>query len=151
LVGRNCRRVRLHLDTSVVIRYLTGSPPDAAESARALFAAAADGGLRLFIPDVILIEAGFVLVRVLHLERREVARLLGSLAEAPGVEVERREVVRGALELFQHGRLGLVDAYLTAHALACQDSSPGTAVVASFDQELDKVQGVRRISSPDEL
>lgn len=142
--------MRAHLDTNVILRYLTGAPPEPAARARELFSAAEQGRLTLFVPDVILLETGFVLLRILRLEAPKVSALLGSLVEAPGLEIERRETVRLTLELFQQGQLGLVDAYLAAHALS-QEEAGRPAVVASFDRDLSRVPGIQRISGVEEL
>ena len=123
-------------------------PPEPAGQAKALFASAGEGRVRLVVPDVIVVECGFVLSRVLGLEAGQVARLLWSLSEAPGVEVERPELIHRALMLFEEG-MGLVDAYLAAHALESaagrENPEKRSALVASFDRDLDGIDGLTRI------
>jgi predicted nucleic acid-binding protein len=134
--------VRLLLDTSIVIRYVTGEPAAAAERARGLFAAAEAGRLELILTDVAFIETGFVLWRALNLGRSVVIAYLDSLLQAPGVVPEHREVLQKCLELFQRHSIGLVDAYLAAGTMAA-----GVDGVASFDRDFDRVPGLRRIES----
>jgi predicted nucleic acid-binding protein len=143
--------VRVHLDTSVIVRYLTGSPPDAAVHATGLFAKAEAGLIRLFLADVIAIETGFVLLRVLGLERKQAAGLLWSLMEAPGVDVERREVLQQALEIFEEGAIGLTDAYLASHALASRGQLDQLALVASFDRGLRRLPQLCVVARPEDL
>lgn len=142
--------MRAFVDTNVVVRFLTGEPPEQAARARALFEAAAAGAIELFLPTVILIETGFVLRRVLRLERDRVVILLESLGHAPGLVVEQREVVQRALELFEGSAIPLADAYLAAYALVrgAPLGDPGLPAVASFDRHFDNVDGLRRITEP---
>ncbi|MHB8868307.1 MAG: PIN domain-containing protein [Thermoleophilia bacterium] len=137
--------MRCYLDTSVIIRYLTGEPPEPAEAARALFAAAAEGRVELVAPAVIVIETGFVLLRVLRLERAEAASLLASLLECPGIVFEQRDVLWRMLEIVRESEVPLVDAYLAAFA-AVRGGGPGGGLpmVASFDRHFDVLPGVRR-------
>ena len=145
--------MRACVDTNVVVRFLTGEPAEQAERARGLFGAAAAGAFELFLPTVILVETGFVLHRVLRLERSKVAILLGSLGNAPGLVVEHREVVQRTLELFEGSSIPLTDAYLAAYALVRGESwgDSGLPAVVSFDRHLDMVTGVRRIVDPSEV
>ena len=145
--------MRAFVDTNVVVRFLTGEPPEQAARARALFAAAAAGAIELFLPTVVLIEAGFVLRRVLRLERERVAIVLESLGNAPGLVVEQREVVQRALELFEGSTIPLADAYLAAYALVrgAPWGDPGLPAVVSFDPHFDQVDGLRRIAGPPEI
>lgn len=145
--------MRAFVDTNVVVRFLTGEPPEQAARARALFDAAAEGAIELFLPTVILIEAGFVLRRVLRLGRARVATLLESLGNAPGLVVEQREVVQRALELFEGSAIPLADAYLAAYALV-RGAPWGDAdlpAVVSFDRHFDNLDGLRRIDEPPEV
>lgn len=145
--------MRVSVDTNVVVRFLTGEPPEEAERARALFDAAAAGIFELFLPTVILIEAGFVLRRVLRLERPRVATLLGSLGNTAGLVVEQREVVQRTLELFEGSAIPLADAYLAGYALVRGESfgDPGLPAVVSFDRHFDTVTGLRRITNSSEI
>ncbi len=140
--------MRASVDTSVVVRFLTGEPPELAERARALFDAAASGAFELFLPAVVLVEAGFVLHRVLRLERSVVAALLGSRGNTPGLVVDQREVIQRTLELFEGSAIPLADAYLAAYALVRGEpwGDPGLPAVVSFDRHFDKVAGLRRIA-----
>ena len=142
--------MRLSVDTNVVVRFLTGEPPEQAARARALFDAAAAGAFELFLSTVVLVEAGFVLRRVLRLERSTVATLLGSLGNAPGLVVEQREVVQRTLELFERSSIPLADAYLAAYALVRGEpwGDPALPAVVSFDRHFDTAAGLRRIADP---
>jgi predicted nucleic acid-binding protein len=53
------------LDTSVLVRYLTGEPPDQAERATALI----EGDQELCVPVIALVETAYVLSTVYGVER----------------------------------------------------------------------------------
>jgi predicted nucleic acid-binding protein len=145
--------VRAYLDTSVIVRFLTGDPPGPAEAARELFAAAAEGRVELFVPAVVVVETGFVLLRVLGLARPAAAALLASLLECPGLAFEQRDVLRRMVEVLRECPVPLVDAYLAAFA-AVRGGGPegdGTPVVVSFDRHFDGLPGVRRAGAVGEL
>jgi predicted nucleic acid-binding protein len=66
---------------------------------------------------------------------------LASLLDADGLVVPEREVLQSALQLYRdQSRLDFADAYLAACGLTL-----GPPLVASFDRDLDAVQGLRRI------
>ncbi|GAB4251321.1 MAG: hypothetical protein Kow00122_08980 [Thermoleophilia bacterium] len=145
--------MRVYVDTDVIVRFVTGEPPERAEAARRLFAAAADGSVELFVPAVVLVEVGFVLLRVLRMDREAAAALLASLLQAPGVVLEQREVMWRTLEVFQECPVPLVDAYLAAHALlqSRPSGTSGAPAIASFDRHFDGIAGVRRVARVEEL
>lgn len=145
--------MRVYLDTSVIVRFLTGEPPGQAAAARELFAAAAEGRVELFVPAVIVVETGFVLLRVLNLERGEAATLLASLLECPGLAFEQRDVLWRMVELLRESAVPLVDAYLAAFAAVRGGGAEGgtAPVVASFDRHFDGLPGVRRAGALGEL
>lgn len=89
---RRLQQLMLFLHTSVVLRYLTGEPAETAARDGDVMSAAAAGRLRLFLPDVLLVEIDYVLHRVLRLDRKETAGLLRSRAYMPGLVLERRGV-----------------------------------------------------------
>lgn len=103
------------LDTSVVVRNLTGRPPDMADRARRLLAS----GETLTITDTILVETGFVLTRTYGIARQPaVDAMIGLLrnrhiATAP----MGKELAIQALRLCRDsGRVSFADAMLWASA-----------------------------------
>ncbi len=145
--------MRVYLDTSVIVRFLTGEPPESAAAARDLFAAAAQAQVELFVPAVIVVETGFVLLRVLGLERGAAAALLASLLECPGLAFDQRDVLWRMVEVLRDRPVPLVDAYLAAFA-AVRGVGPepgGMPVVASFDGHFDGLVGIRRAAAAQDL
>ena len=66
------------VDTNVLVRYLTGEPPDVADAARRIL----DGSNDLVLTDVALAECGYVLISVYGISREEVVDgLIGLIAK----------------------------------------------------------------------
>lgn len=123
------------VDTNVLVRHLTGDPPDLAARATALLASATE----LLLADVIVAETVYVLESYYKVPRRQVAEAVRSLlAFEPVITVDPPLLLR-AIEVFEIVRLDFAEAYL----VACAEST-GVGEIASFDQSIDRVGTVRR-------
>lgn len=86
------------VDTSVVVRYLTGDHPEQAARARGVLDA---GGV--FVGTTVLLESEWVLRSVYGLARTEVVAALRAFAGLPGIEVESPAVLAEALDRAEKG------------------------------------------------
>jgi len=115
------------LDTSVVIRYLTGEP-------RALAARAASiiDTVDLVLTDVVIAESAFVLGSVYHVPRAEIVDTLIELVRKENLAVwnlDKAVVVEALLLCRTSNRVSYADAMLWAVARV-----GGQPVVYSFDE-----------------
>lgn len=124
------------VDTNVLIRHLTGDPPAMAERATAFLTAADE----LYLPDLIVAEAVYVLESYYEAPRSQVAEAVRSLLAFEAIVTVDPALLLRAAEVFEVGRLDFADAYL----VACAESS-GVDAVASFDQSIDRAGTVRRV------
>ena len=124
------------LDTNVLIRHLTGDPPDQARRATAFLAQAEE----LLLPDLIVAEVVYVLESYYEVDRPRVAELVRAVIGFPAIVVVHAPLLLRALEVYEVDRLDFADAYLVASAEAT-----GIEAIASFDRELDRVTTVRRL------
>lgn len=132
-----------YADTNVFVALLVGPDHPSHDAALGIFHRVAEGRLALIVSPIVVAEIVYVTRSLFEWSRREVADRLTSFLEADGLVVSERTVVLDALGLYgKHRRLDFADAYLAAAALAV-----GPAAVASFDLDLDLVEGVRRISA----
>jgi len=126
----------------VFVALLAGPAHPLHDAALGLFRRVADGSLALLVTPVIAAELVYVSRSVIGWSRAATAERLGSMLEADGLVVTERAVLRRALALYgERPRLDLADAYLAAAALEV-----GPPAVASFDADLDGLDGLRRIS-----
>ncbi|MFA4930066.1 MAG: type II toxin-antitoxin system VapC family toxin [Patulibacter sp.] len=125
-----------YLDTNVLVRHLTGDPPEMAARATALLRSA----MRLDVPDLIVAEVVYVLQSFYRVPRERVADLARAIVAFPAVRTDDPQRLLRAIELYERERLDFADAYLVASA----EQSPHRTVV-SFDRRIGRVETVERV------
>jgi len=125
------------LDTSVIIRHLTGDPPEQAARATAALA----GAERLLLTDLVVAECVYVLESFYEVGRSRIAELMRAAIALPSIGVIDASLLRRALEVYEHDRLDFAEAYLVAQAEAT-----GVGAVLTFDRAVDRVASVERIA-----
>ncbi|OGN87627.1 MAG: twitching motility protein PilT [Chloroflexi bacterium GWC2_73_18] len=123
------------VDTNVLVRHLTGDPPEHAARATRYLASADE----LLLPDLIFAEVAYVLESFYEVPRAEVARALRAILAFPAVRVLDEPLLLRAVEIYDAHRIDFADAYL----VACAEAT-GVGVVASFDRSLDRLGTIRR-------
>lgn len=116
------------VDTSVIVRYLTGDPPDLADRAARIL----DGAEGLLIPPVVLAETAYVLTTVYGVEREVVVDALVELLQKENIHplgLDKAAAVEGLLLCRPSRRVSFADALVWAHA-----RSSGTTRIYSFDR-----------------
>lgn len=130
---------RYLVDTNILLRFLSGEPPNQAEAARRLFEAAAAGTVILEVSPVIVAEVMYTLTSFYRVDRTEAATNLAALVRRRGVKVGDADQVFGALKRLEKFNVGFGDAFLAAGA-----AERGVSM-ASFDRDIDKFKDVSRI------
>ncbi len=124
------------VDSNILVRHLTGDPPDQAQRATAFLR----GGTNLVLVDLVVAEVVYVLESVYELGRARVAELLRAIIGFPAIVVADEALLLRTLELYEQYRIHFAESYLAA----CAELS-GVGVVASFDRELDRVSTIQRL------
>jgi predicted nucleic acid-binding protein len=119
----------------VLIRHLTGDPPQMA--ARATKALA--GADELLLADLIVAESVYVLESFYEVPRKRVAELLRAAVALPTIKTLDAATLLRALEVYEVDRLDFAEAYLIAQAEAT-----GVGTILSFDASIDRVETVTR-------
>ena len=115
------------LDTSIVVRYLTGDPPNMAEQAARVI----DGEEGLQITDVVLAETAYVLTSVYRISRSGAVDHLVAFLQKQNIStfvLEQGLVLQALLLCRPSGRVSFADAMLWAAARSSE-----TKVVYSLD------------------
>jgi predicted nucleic acid-binding protein len=133
--------VNAFIDTNVIVRHLTGDPPDLAERATKFLAAARPGELRL--ADLVLAEVVYVLESFYRVPRAQVAEYARAVVAFPAIGVDDPAMLMRAIQVYEKDRLDFADAYLVAMA-----ERIGIGVVASFDKAIDRMDTVQRLVPP---
>lgn len=123
------------VDTNILVRHLTGDPPDQAARATQYLRAADE----LLLPDLILAEVAYVLESYYETPRAQVATTLRAVLAFPAIRVLDADLLQRAIEVYEVHRLDFADAYLVASA-----ERTGVGVIASFDRAIDRVSTVCR-------
>jgi predicted nucleic acid-binding protein len=127
--------VTAFVDTNILVRHLTGDPPEMATRATRYLQQADE----LLLPDLVLAEVAYVLESYYEAPRAVVADTLRAILAFPAIGVLDAELLGRSIEVYEIHRLDFADAYL----VACAERT-GVGVIASFDRSIDRVGTVRR-------
>jgi predicted nucleic acid-binding protein len=120
------------LDTSMMVRYLTGDPPEMAEKAARVI----DRDEPLYLTDVVLVETAYVLTSVYGISRSVVVDHLIAFLQRENIfafSLDKGKVLQALLFCRQSGRISFGDAMIWAAA-----RSAGAKVVYSLDERFPK-------------
>lgn len=109
------RRPPGFLDTSIIVRYITGDPPKMAEAAARLL----DGGEPLILSEIALLETAHVLARVYQVPRPALVDALVALVQKSNLRLAvlpKPRVVEALLLCRDSKRYSLPDVMLWAQA-----------------------------------
>ena len=110
------------LDTSILVRYLTGEPPDLAD----LSARVVDGEDGLLVTDVVLVETAYVLTTVYAVPREAVVDHLIALLRKANIDTFRLEkalALEALLLCRPSARVSFADALVWAAARSERDAA----------------------------
>jgi len=128
--------VTAFVDTNIIIRHLTGDPPDLAARATAFLAASDD----LLLTDLIVAETVYVLESFYEVPRTEVAGLIRAVVAFPAMRTVDLALLLRSVEIYETYGIDFAEAYLAASAEVA-----GVSLVASFDRTLDRVPSITRV------
>jgi predicted nucleic acid-binding protein len=127
------------VDANVLVRHLTGDPPEMAARATAYLRSEEE----LLLADLVAAETVHVLESFYDAPRADVAQALRSLIAFDSVVCVDPALLLRAVEVYEVDRVDFAEAYL----VACAEST-GVGAVGSFDRSLDRVTTVRRMEPP---
>jgi len=131
--------VTAFIDTNVLVRHLTGDPPDMAARTTAYLASETE----LLLTDLVLAETVYVLQSFYKAPRGQVADAMRSLVAFPSIVTVDPALLLRTIEVYETDRIDFADAYL----VACAEST-GVNRVASFDRSIDRVGTIERVEPP---
>jgi predicted nucleic acid-binding protein len=131
--------VTAFVDTNILVRHLTGDPPDLAARATAYLRTATE----LLLTDLVAAETVYVLEFFYKAPRDQVAQALRSLVGLYSVVCVDPALLLRAIEVYETDRIDFAEAYLVASA-----ESTGVNRIVSFDRSIDRVRSVERSEPP---
>jgi predicted nucleic acid-binding protein len=127
------------IDTNVLVRHLTGDPPDFAERATAYLRTERE----LMLTDLVAAETVYVLESFYETPRDQVGEAVRSLVAFDSIVCVDPALLLRAVEVYETDRIDFAEAYL----VACAETT-GVGMVASFDRSIDRVNTIERIEPP---
>ncbi len=124
------------VDTNVLVRHLTGDPPEQGARATRFLAESK----AILLTDLIVAECVYVLESVYGAPRPQIARAVRSILAFEEIRAVDVELLLRAVEVYEVDRLDFAEAYLVATA-----ERSGVNAITSFDRSIDRVSTVRRI------
>lgn len=102
------------LDTSVILRFLTGNSADKKEKFKKLIRDATSEKSTLFVSLIVIIELVYVLEKIYKLEKEDIRERVESLLTLQPVEIESEDVVLESLRLYAEENIKYGDAMILA-------------------------------------
>lgn len=127
------------IDTNILVRHLTGDPPDMAQRASRYLASERD----LLLVDLVVAETVYVLESFYEAPRGQVAEAIRSLIAFDSIVCVDPALLLRAVEVYETDRLDFAEAYL----VACAETTE-VGRVASFDRAVDRLDTVERVEPP---
>lgn len=127
------------VDTNVLVRHLTGDPPEMAARATAFLRLEGE----LLLTDLVAAETVYVLESFYEAPRDEVAQAVRSLVAFNAIVCVDPALLLRAVEVYETDRVDFAEAYL----VACAEST-GIGRIASFDRSIDRIDTIERIEPP---
>jgi predicted nucleic acid-binding protein len=124
------------VDTNVLVRHLTGDPPDQAARATAFLGEEPE----LLLTDLVVAETVYVLESYYEAERVAIAESMRSLLALPSVVSIDTALLLRSIQVYEIERVDFAEAYL----VACAEIT-GVHRIASFDRSIDRVSSVTRV------
>ncbi|MCM0594472.1 MAG: PIN domain-containing protein [Gloeotrichia echinulata DVL01] len=121
------------IDANVLLRFLTGEPPQLAERALRLIQRAEQGEITLRLSPIVVAEVVWVLSSFYKYSRRQITDVLLPLIASDGIALDEIQQVTAALNLMASANVDFVDAYLAEIAR----QTGGTVV--SFDKDFRRL------------
>ena len=125
--------VSLWADANVLLRFLTGDPPELAGRASGLLEKAERGGVPLRMHSVVVAETVWVLQSFYGYSKADISDALIPFLEHPALKVEGARIVIQALRAMADNNVDFADALLAGVARSHGEG------VASFDKDFRKL------------
>ena len=120
------------LDTNVILRYLLNDHPQHFQLAQAFMEDVISGKTTAYIPDSVLAECVYVLLKVYKVPKQQVCESLIGILSYAGISPINCNILVDSLKLFAEHNVDIVDAIV--HATAKQNDWD----LLSFDQDMKK-------------
>lgn len=128
------------IDANIILRFLLDDHPEQSPRSRELLKRVQDGEETIVLPEVVISDIVWTLRSFYRWPADRICSFIRSLLALKGVHVTRREVLLQALDIFADFNVDFSDALIAAEMLWT-----GLAEIYSYDQDFDRMPGLRRL------
>ena len=121
------------VDTNILLRFLLNDVPKQTEEAKLKIEQAKAGKLKLVVPQIVIFEIIFALTKIYGFEKNKVIDVIRVLINSDYLEVESRDILYVALDLFRLSAISFVDCFIASYAKS------RNVEVLTFDKDLNKL------------
>jgi len=125
--------VYIWIDANVVLRFITGDPPEMAEKVLGLMTRAEKGEVALRLSHIVVAEVVWVLSSFYKYPKKEIAETIITFINADGIYPDNPALLIQALKDMADNNVDFADAYLAAMARTRLEA------VCSFDNDFVKL------------
>ncbi|HOP80191.1 MAG TPA: PIN domain-containing protein [Armatimonadota bacterium] len=129
-----------YVDANVIIRLITGDPPDMADKAARLFKQVDDGTLELVVDEIVVAEVIWVLSSFYGFSANQIAPVMTTFLISSGILCDNKTELLQALTLYENKNVDFIDALLVVKMQKHEISS-----IYSFDKHFDRLESITRI------
>jgi predicted nucleic-acid-binding protein len=126
----------LGIDTNVLVRFLVRDDQTQFEKARKLLKREISNGRRVFINQLVLLEAEWVLRSRYGLTKTQMLETISGLLDAPDIQLEDEPAVEEALFIWRDAKADFADCLIGA-----RNRRLGCKATATFDTKALKLPG----------
>lgn len=128
------------VDSNIFLRFLLADHPKQSPACRKLFEKASKKEISLVTLPIVIIEISWVLQSFYKRPKKEIAGNLKVILLFDGLEVEEREVLLVAVEMFETKNIDFIDAYVSSWLKLKKIKQ-----IYSYDQDYDKIEEIVRL------
>lgn len=132
------------LDTNVLVRFLTGIPPEQFRRSVTLFQSVERGDERIILNSVVIFESVWVLNRSYDVPMERVRDVMLTLINLPNVQLTDKPLYERAFDVSIELNIPFADAFSAAFMEA-----NGIVEVYSWDHHFDRIDGIIRVEPGD--
>ena len=130
-----------YIDANVIVRLVTGDPPDMAERAAELFTKVDEGLVEIVVDEVVVLETVWVLSSFYGFASARIGPLMRTFLVGKGVLCEQKVELLQALALYDDKNIDFADALLAVKMM-----KQGVRDIYSFDKHFDRLESIKRLS-----
>lgn len=120
------------IDTNILIRFLRADHPQLSPKAKEIFLKAQKGEIKIYLDEIIVAEAVWLLTSFYKLKKEEISFQLQELVSQEWIVSPRKKIILDSLSLYSTGNLHYIDCWI-----ACVSKSV-SGELRTFDKKLER-------------